>query len=180
MEIDRPMKTIKVFCLLLASFYASILMAADADPIQDLEMQAEDFECIQNWDKINNFFITNKLGHLEEALEVANSVEGGEYPVGTIIQLVPIEAMVKRAKGWDPQTNDWEFFFLGVDGHETTIITRGAKETMNRFGGNCFDCHSQAEPQWDMVCQEDRGCEPLPWLLMLNLSFFQSDSRCEE
>ena len=51
---------------------------------------------------------------------------------------------------------------------------------MNRFGGNCFDCHSQAELQWDMVCQEDRGCEPLSWLLMPNLSFFQSDSRCEE
>jgi hypothetical protein len=71
------MKTIKVFCLLLAYFYASILMAEDADPIQDLEMQAEDFECIQNWEKINNFFITNKLGYLEEALEVANSAEGG-------------------------------------------------------------------------------------------------------
>lgn len=115
MEIGHPMKMTKVFCLLLISFYGSILMAESAEPVQDLEMQAEDFECIQNWDKINNFFITNKLGHLEEALVVANSAEGGEYPVGTIIQLVPIEAMVKRVKGWDPQTNDWEYFFLGVD-----------------------------------------------------------------
>ena len=174
------MKNLKVFCLLLMSLYAPVLIAESAESAQDLEMQAKDFECIQNWDKVNNFFITNKLGHLEEALAVANSAEGREYPVGTIIQLVPIEAMFKRTKGWDPQTNDWEFFFLGVDGHETTIITRGAKETMNRFGGNCFDCHSQAEPQWDMVCQEGRGCEPLPWLLMLNLSFFQNDSRCKE
>ena len=46
---------------------------------------------------------------------VTNSAEGGEYSVGAIIQLVPIEAMVKRVKGWDPQTNDWEYFFLGVD-----------------------------------------------------------------
>ena len=85
----------------------------------------------------------------------------------------------KRAKGWNPQTNDWEFFFLSVDIHETTMINRGAKDTMNRFGVNCFDCHSQEKPKWDMVCQEDRGCESLPWLLMLNLAFFQSDSRCE-
>jgi hypothetical protein len=70
--------------------------------------------------------------------------------------------------------------FFGVDGDETTIITCGAKETMNRFGGNCFDCYSKAEPRWCMFCQEDRGCEPLPWLLMLNLTFFQSASRCEE
>jgi len=77
MAIDHPMKNLKVFCLLLISFYASILMAEGAEPIQDLEMQAEDFECIQNWDKVNNFFITNKLGCLERALEVANSTEGG-------------------------------------------------------------------------------------------------------
>jgi len=106
------MKLIKVFCLLLTSFYASVLMAESMTLVENLEMQAGDFECIQDWGKINNFFITNKLGHLEEALAVAHSSDGGEYPVGTIIQLVPIEAMVKRAKGWNPQTNDWEFFFL--------------------------------------------------------------------
>jgi len=54
----------------------------------------------------------------------------------------------------------------------TTIITCGAKETMNRFGGNYFDCHSKAEPRWDAVCQEDRGCEPLPWLFNADPSVF--------
>jgi len=86
-------------------------MAKSMTLVEDLEMQAGDFESVQDWSKINNFFITNKLGHLEEDLAVANSSDGGEYLVRTIIQLVSIEAMVKRAKGWNPQTNDREFFF---------------------------------------------------------------------
>ena len=41
-------------------------------------------------------------------------------------------------------------------------ITRGATETVNRFGGNCFSCHAKAEAKWDMLCEQDHGCDPLP------------------
>ena len=70
--------------------------------------------------------------------------------------------MVKRRKGWNPATKDWEFFFLDVDAKGTTIVTRGADEVVNRFGGNCASCHEAARPEFDMVCENDHGCEPLP------------------
>ena len=70
---------------------------------------------------------------------------------------------MKRAAGFDPATNDWEFFSLDVTPQGTTIVTRGGAEVINRFGGNsCADCHGKAEPKWDFVCEQDHGCEPLP------------------
>ena len=29
--------------------------------------------------------------------------------------------------------------------------------------GNCASCHSAADPQFDMVCEDDHGCDPLPF-----------------
>lgn len=147
---------------------------------QDFEMQAGDFDCILEWEKVRKFRITNKLGRIDEALEVANSPDGGIYPPGTVIQLFPGEAMAKRQRGWDPATNDWEFFALQATSAGTEILTRGAAETVNQFGGNCFSCHAKAEPQWDFVCETGRGCDPLPDIV--NDDFIsllqQGDPRC--
>jgi hypothetical protein len=129
---------------------------------EDLDMKPEDFRPLRTMTRVRGFFIDNRLGHLQEALRVANSPQGGVYPVGTIVQLVPQEAMVKRRKGWSPQTNDWEFFFLRTSATGTEIETRGAEKTVNRFGGNCFDCHSAAEAKWDMLCEQGHGCMDLP------------------
>lgn len=129
---------------------------------EDLEMQAEDFVRLDEMTRVRDFFIDNRLGQLEEALAVANNPEGGVYPVGTVIQLIPQEAMVKRAPGFDPATNDWEFFELEVDPEGSEIRVRGGSEVVNQFGGSCVACHSQAEPQFDFVCEDDNGCDPLP------------------
>jgi hypothetical protein len=111
---------------------------------------------------VRGFFVANRLGHLDEALAVANDPNGGVYPVGTVIQLVPQEAMVKRAPGFDADSNDWEFFSLDVSPRGTRILARGGAEVVNRFGGSCADCHSAAEPQFDFVCEDTHGCAPLP------------------
>jgi hypothetical protein len=129
---------------------------------EDLVMEAGDFVNIHDMTPVRGFFIDNRLGHLDEAIDVANDPEGGKYPVGTIIQLVPQEAMVKRAPGFDADSNDWEFFFLDVTPQGTEIATRGGAEVVNRFGGSCASCHSAAEPQFDFVCEDTHGCEPLP------------------
>ena len=133
-----------------------------AAPREDFVAEADDFVNLHQMTKVRGFFVDNRLGHLDEALAVANSSDGGKYPVGTIVQLVPQEAMVKRAKGFDPATRDWEFFFLSVSPTGTVIESRGTDEIVNRFGGNCASCHSAAEPRFDMVCENDHGCEPLP------------------
>ena len=127
----------------------------------DVDMRPEDFVCVRDWPKVRAFHITNLLGYEAEALAVANSPDGGTYPPGTVIQLIPTEAMVKREAGWSPGTNDWEFFALQVDAQGTTIAARGKTEVVNAFNGNCFDCHAKAEPQWDLVCEDTHGCDPL-------------------
>ena len=129
---------------------------------EDFEATAADFVSLKAMTPVSGYFIANKLGKLDEAVAVAKNPDGGVYPVGTIIQLVPQEAMVKRAKGWSAATNDWEFFFLDVTADGATIVTRGAEKTVNRFGGNCASCHALAEPKFDFVCEQTHGCDPLP------------------
>jgi hypothetical protein len=130
--------------------------------VEDVQMQADDFVPLTDMTPVRGFFVANRLGHLDEAVAVANDPDGGVYPVGTVLQLVPQEAMVKRAPGFDADSNDWEFFDLDVSPEGTEILTRGGAEVLNRFGGSCADCHSAAEPQFDLVCEDTHGCEPLP------------------
>ncbi|HET7722564.1 MAG TPA: hypothetical protein VFK43_21545, partial [Acidimicrobiales bacterium] len=130
--------------------------------VEDLVMEASDFVNINDMTPVRGYFIDNRLGDLDEALAVAEDPEGGTYPVGTIIQLVPSEAMVKRAPGFSPATNDWEFFSLAVSPEGTEILQRGGPDVVNQFGGSCADCHLQADPQFDLVCEDTHGCAPLP------------------
>ena len=146
----------------------------------DLEMKAEDFSCITDWEKVGRYRITNKLGFLKEALRVARSKTGGTFPVGTIVQLVPQEAMVKRKKGWNPKTNDWEFFFLRVEKDKTIIVSRGKEEVKNAFGGNCYACHSKAGTQWDLICSDTHGCDPLPLSPEVIEGIQRDDARCKK
>jgi hypothetical protein len=136
--------------------------AAVPKPRQDFVAQAGDFRNLHTMTKVRGFYVDNRLGHLDEALAVANSPNGGRYPVGTIIQLVPQEAMVKRQKDFSPTTRDWEFFFLSVTPMGTTVEKRGTVDVVNRFGGNCASCHRGAAARFDGVCEENHGCAPLP------------------
>ena len=147
---------------------------------EDLDMRSEDFECVLNWDKVGKFRIENKLGHLEEALLAARSPTGGEFPTGTIIQIIPSEAMVKRKVGWNPVSNNWEFFRLRVSETGTRIIQRGVDTRNPLHPAPCIQCHLQADPQWDMVCAEGHGCDLLPAFIDEQLieNLQQTDPRC--
>jgi hypothetical protein len=129
---------------------------------EDADLVATDFPNINTMTPVGDHFVSNVRGHQDEALAIARSPQGGRYPVGTIIQLVPQEAMVKRAQGFSAATNDWEFFSLDVSPAGTTILTRGGAEVLNRFGGSCSGCHGAAQPAFDFVCGQDHGCAPLP------------------
>jgi hypothetical protein len=130
--------------------------------VQDAQLSAADFRNVHTMTRVGDHFVANVRGHLAEALAVAHSANGGTYPVGTIIQLVPQEAMVKRAPGFSPATKDWEFFSLDTSATGTKILSRGGAKVVNRFGGSCASCHSAAQPQFDMVCGTTHGCAPLP------------------
>jgi hypothetical protein len=151
----------------------------DAAADDDLDMRAGDFDCILDWTKVRGFRITNELGYLDEAIAAANAPEGAVYPVGTIIQLVPFEAMVKRKAGFSAETSDWEFFSLSVSSSGTVIEQRGTTDVTNQFGGNCFDCHAKAAPQWDFVCEKTNGCDPLPLTDEQIENIQNNDPRCD-
>lgn len=145
---------------------------------EDLVLEDGDFGCILDWPMVRHFRITNLLGHLDEALAVANSPTGGVYPVGTVIQLIPTEVMVKRGAGFSPATNDWEFIALSVTASSTTVRSRGGVEAVGPLGSSCFGCHSLAAPQWDLVCEDTHGCDPLSFDLDTILRVQNSDPRC--
>jgi hypothetical protein len=144
----------------------------------DLDMTEADFGCILKWTQVRLFRITNLLGNIDGSLAAANAPGTIDYPVGTVIQLIPNEAMVKRRKGFDATSNDWEFFFLNTTASGTTIVQRGVADVVNQFNGNCFNCHAKAMKQFDFVCEKTHGCDPLPFGDTQILDAQNADPRC--
>jgi len=127
---------------------------------RDVAPTAADFVNINSLTRVGDHFVGSLNGHLDAVLAIAHSERGGVYPVGTIIQLIPTEAMVKRYSGYSPSTGDWEFFSLKVSPQGTQIKQSGAV-VKNFFGGDCASCHRAAAKQFDFVCGKNHGCAPL-------------------
>lgn len=141
-------------------------------------VSAASFKCLTDMTAVRGFFVDNLAGDLEATLKVARNPEGGTWPPGSVVQLVPTEVMVKREPGFSPVTRDWEFFELDVSDKGSTIRRRGFAEVNNRFGKNCFACHAAARPQFDLVCEQGRGCEELPIPRYVIRSLQVTDPRC--
>lgn len=136
------------------------------------------FRCIRQMTPVRHFYVDNLLGDVKATLQAANAPGGAVYPTGSVVQLVPTEAMVKREPGFNPATGDWEFFELQVDSQGTKIGKRGFAEVNNRFGKNCFACHAPARQPWDFVCETGHGCEPIPITHQMTGALQRSDPRC--
>jgi len=137
------------------------------------------FGCISDLTPVDRFFVGNLNGDLDATVAVASAAEGGVYPVGSVVQLVPTEVMVKREAGFNPVTKDWEYFDLDISAAGTKILTRGADEVKNRFGNSCQDCHVKAAPQFDLICKTDHGCDPIPINDVMIRALQKTDPRCE-
>src|SRR5262245_52142974 len=162
--------------LLLPSGHAS---SADGTVSSDVQVDAQSFRCITKMTPVRHFYVDNLRGDLTATLAAANSRTGAVYPPGSVIQLIPGEAMVKRGKGFNTATHDWEFFELDVSKERTTIRKRGFADVVNRFGGNCFACHIAARPEWDLVCEADHGCAPIPLTRAMSGALQRTDPRCD-
>jgi hypothetical protein len=143
-----------------------------------ITVTANSFGCISKLKPVRGFFVGNLAGNLAGTLKVAESPNGGVYPVGSVIQLVPTEVMVKQPKGFNTVTHDWEFFELNISKDGTTINKRGFADVVNRFGGNCFACHLPAKEKWDFVCETDHGCAPIPLTEPMLKALQHTDPRC--
>jgi hypothetical protein len=137
------------------------------------------FKCITQMTKVRHFYVDNLLGNLNDTLDVA--IEGrGDYPEGSVVQVMPNEVMVKQQKGFNPATRDWEFFWIDLDKNGAKIFTRGFAEVNNRFGLNCFACHVKARPEHDFICETDNGCDPIPVTKAMFGALQRTDPRCPE
>ena len=179
MRVFHLSKAFTLSALLLPAMLPGVLTAAEA-PSAVMAVDAQSFRCIREMTPVRHFFVDNVLGNLPATLAAANAPGGAVYPPGSVIQLVPTEAMVKREAGFSPATGDWEFFELAVDGKQTTIRARGFAEVNNRFGGNCFACHAPARQPWDFVCEDSHGCEAIPVSRQMTGALQRSDPRCGE
>jgi hypothetical protein len=156
----------------------ALAVTANAATPGPVPVTEKSFACISKLKPVRGFFVGNLAGNLAGTLKVAESPNGGVYPVGSVIQLVPTEVMVKQPKGFNDITHDWEFFELNVSKDGTTINKRGFAEVVNRFGGNCFGCHIKAEAKWDFVCETGHGCDPIPLTEPMLKALQHTDPRC--
>ena len=155
------------------------ILVDDSDTdAKTVEITDKDFGCIRDMQPVRGMYIGNLLGNIDATQAVANSEEGGVYPPGTVIQVVPGEAMVKREQGFNAATNDWEFFVLNVAPEGTQIANRGGDEIKTAFGQDCLSCHAQAKPKWDMVCETGHGCAPIPITRDMIVALQKTDQRC--
>ena len=134
-----------------------------------MDIEANSFQCIRKMTPVRQFYLDNLQGNLDATLAAANSTTGAVYPPGSLLQLIPGEAMVKHDRGFNAETHDWEY---------KNSKTRLA-DVVNRFGGNCFGCHSAARPQWDLVCETDHGCAPLAVTHAMTRALQRTDPRCD-
>lgn len=146
--------------------------------LPELTIDASSFVCLESMTAIRHFFVDNLLGDLEATVAVAESTEGGVYPPGSVVQLVPTEVMVKHRPGWNAATRDWEFFELDVSAEGSSIRNRGFVDVVNKFGGNCFGCHIKAEPKYDLICEQEHGCDPIPVTREMIAGIQAADPRC--
>ena len=180
------------FTALIAAFVAGVTLVAcaAAGPEQSTSQTAAlaapkpvaiteaSFGCIRDLKPVRGFYVGNLLGNIDATLAAANAAGSMPYPPGSVVQLVPTEAMVKHQPGYNAATNDWEFFELDVQPGATKIRVRGATEVVNQFGGNCLTCHAQAEAKWDMICEQGHGCAPIPVTPTMAKAIQNTDPRC--
>lgn len=126
-----------------------------------VEVSEASFKCLHNMQKTGKMYVDNLLGDLDRTLAVAQSANGGTFPPGSVVQLLPGEAMVKLEQGANPATNDWKFFVLDISAEGSAIQQAGFEKVANPLG-TCISCHRQASaPKADMICAAGHACPPV-------------------
>ncbi len=141
-------------------------------------VSAASFRCIRDMTPVRDLYVDNLLGNVAATVAVAESPTGGTYPPGSLVQVNSSLALVKHQPGYNPETNDWEFFELNVTATGATILGRGFADLNMRSGANCFSCHKAAKQSWDMVCEQTHGCNSIPLTPTMLRGLQNTDPRC--
>jgi hypothetical protein len=161
-----------------AALFLSPAMAGSSSAPASFPISDASFRCISDMTHVRHFYVDNLAGNLAGTVKVAEAGTGA-YPVGSVLQLVPTEVMVKRDPGFNSTTHDWEYFELNISPSGSTIHTRGFQEVNNRFGSNCQTCHVKARPEFDLVCDNTHGCDPIPITRAMSGALQRTDPRCK-
>lgn len=133
----------------------SLALALSGVAAAEFVAREKDFRCLLDGRAVagKHFFVFHRRhGRLRKALRIAErDLPDKRYPVGTILQLFPFEAMVKRGGRFNPEGDGWEFFRLSVTPAGTKILARGGAEVVN-IAGSCQSCHALAR-SYDFVCE---------------------------
>jgi hypothetical protein len=178
MTIQSASRAILKMAMGMAVLLAGPAMAAPPSAPASFPISDASFKCITEMTHVRHFYVDNLAGNLASTVKVAQAGTG-DYPVGSVLQLVPNEVMVKREKGFNAVTHDWEFFDLNISPTSSTIRVRGFQDVNNRFGGNCFTCHVKARQEFDLVCDNSHGCDPVPFTRAMSGALQRTDPRCK-
>ncbi len=167
-------------------FAAVVLGALLAPGVGQAEFRAKarDFRCLTRGIKAEgkHFYVSNRNHkRLLEAVGMSGSGDlGNGYPVGTILQLLPGEAMAKRGGQFNPEGNGWEWFRLTFtpNGH-ARIAARGGAEVANALG-SCQRCHGAVAPTHDLVCEFVIGANGLGLTDAQIAQLQAEDPRCKK
>lgn len=146
----------------------------------DYVATAAAFVCLARFTQVRKMRITNPVSDAatSDAVAIATrSQSGAEYPVGTIVKIIPQHAMAKRRAGFNPRRNDWEFFVLDVSDAGTTIAQRGGNEVTASQIGSCQQCHDRAQ-SFDFLCEATHGCKSNGHTSAELLEMQAADPRC--
>jgi hypothetical protein len=178
MTIQSAASAILKVCVAISVLLVGPAMAAATAAPASFPISDASFKCITEMTHVRHFYVDNLAGNLDATVKVAQAGTG-DYPVGSVLQLVPNEVMVKREKGFNAVTHDWEFFDLNISPTSSTIRVRGFQDVNNRFGGNCFNCHVKARAGFDLVCDNNHGCDPVPFTRAMSGALQRTDPRCK-
>jgi hypothetical protein len=164
----------------IASLLSCLILTATLSA-DDLVVTEKSFGCLVDMPKVRNTRIQNPDPEkLKEAIRIfKDSVPGKDYPIGTILQLLPAEAMVKHERAAFPDSNGWEFFALKVSKDGTAIVDRGDKVINTSLKKPCLSCHSPAA-KFDFVCEKGHGCAPIPVTDEQIATIQAADPRCKK
>jgi hypothetical protein len=174
------LRIISGLCLVLA---APLLATAPASA--EPHAKPRNFHCLLKGKKVEgtNFYIFNRSrARLRKAIAIteAGALPPSSYPVNTVLQVLPFEAMIKRRPGFNPDGDDWEWVRLSVDSKgKTQILEDGKGEVANGLG-SCQTCHKRLAPTHDLVCGFVIGAKGLGLTDEQLAAIQASDPRCKK
>jgi hypothetical protein len=97
-------------CLVISTSISVLLAAtcawaAEQSAEPKVKVAENTFKCITDMTPVRHFYVDNLLGNLQGTVAVAER-DTGDYPEGSVLQLVPTEIMIKQQKGFHPTTRD--------------------------------------------------------------------------